>query len=956
MSPGKRHNSSDKRKELDKGTSGFGTDVQIRTLSALSSLLCSSASHAKSHPSTFTETIRRECGIRFVSIVQTSDDHQQVKILESAGVRRRNWQSLVRDLLDAKRLRGSGVMSYNTAGAGPSSVVLRRMGLRGLAVAPIRSRGKIEGALLVGTRTLLDDRTSNLRFLTRLSGFAGLWLKRQRWEENVLNAEQGSAAIMRGILEGIIVFDVRGRTIVDANRRASELTGYGRRTLLGRRFDQVVSKRIGKKTVAQFVAHAPTGGMGTFVPAEIIRRDGKNIPIEIAASWIPTAESRLVVAVCRDLSEQKRAEVKLAASEDLLRIIVDGTLDMFFYVHNTRGVFTYVSPSVEKLTGHPPEAWKFHYTKFLTENPINKQVREYTNRSIRQGVLSPAYLCEVRHADGRPILLEINEKPILREGRVIGIQGVARDITEKKRLEEAILESRDSLDRILDQTPMAVMVFDDRGNLIDVNGAWLRLFGATEKPHVVGRLNLFHSPFFKKAGMLEEMSKVFRGKIVDVPALKIDPGTARPEINLTGVERSVHMRMFPVIHRNGKLANAVAMFEDVTERRRLEEQLIQSQKMESIGLLAGGIAHDFNNILGGILGYSSFVRAQVPKTEKIYDHLETIERSALRAAELTSQLLAFARGGKYVVGPILLNDLVKETTDLLGGSIGKHITLETRLDPDAPVIEADSSQIQQVLMNLCVNARDAMPLGGKLTLTTTRLKSSDAYLSSLPEALPMQYVRVDIEDTGVGIDKSILGRIFDPFFTTKEKGKGTGLGLAMVYGIVKNHGGFVNVESAVGVGTKFSVYLPSVSKSAEIATVPEVRTTGGKETILFVDDEETIRSLVKDILEEKGYHVLAAADGGQAVEMFRNNPDGIDLVILDMTMPVMGGRETFIRLKEIKPSVRAILSTGYSEDDHAREVLALGVKAFVQKPYRVDDLAASVRKTLDASTSDSEKS
>ncbi|HXX63843.1 MAG TPA: response regulator, partial [Bacteroidota bacterium] len=257
----------------------------------------------------------------------------------------------------------------------------------------------------------------------------------------------------------------------------------------------------------------------------------------------------------------------------------------------------------------------------------------------------------------------------------------------------------------------------------------------------------------------------------------------------------------------------------------------------------------------------------------------------------------------------------------------------------------------QVLMNLCVNARDAMPGGGTLTISTRSLREPDGFLRSLEPGQEEPYVCIDIRDTGIGIDKAIRGKIFDPFFTTKEKGKGTGLGLATVYGIVRNHGGFINVESEVGVGTTFTVYIPAVEKPAARPVQAEARMTRGKETILIVDDEETIRSLVRDILEEIGYHVLGAGNGEEAIEIYRHHSSPIDLVILDMTMPGMGGRETFEKLKEVDPGVRAILSTGYSQDERAREVLALGVKGFVQKPYRINELAAAVRRVLDSQKS-----
>ncbi|HTS00498.1 MAG TPA: PAS domain S-box protein [Bacteroidota bacterium] len=749
-----------------------------------------------------------------------------------------------------------------------------------------------------------------------------------------------------GIIEAVFLVDPRDGRIVEANAQAARLTGRSRRALTAMCLYDLhppAAAALEREEIAR-----AGSALRRYGPVDFLRREGKPVAAEINARAITAGERRLVLCIARDVSEQKRTEVKLAASEELLRIIVEGTLDMFFYVHDTAGAFTYVSPSVEKITGFPPAHWKARSRDALTGGPANDGVRELGARALRDGTTSPAYVCTVRHADGRPLLLEINEKPILKDGSVIGIQGVARDITETKRLEEAILESRDALTRILDQTPLAVTVLDARGNLTDVNGAWLRLFGAPSREAVVGRLNVFHSPFIRVIGLAGAFDTVFRGGVVDVPALAIDPSRAAGELPLAGSEVTVRARMFPVFERNGRLVNVVAMMEDVTERRRLEEQLIQSQKMESIGLLAGGIAHDFNNILGGILGYASFVKAQVPKTDRIYPHLETIERSALRASDLTSQLLGFARGGKYVVGPVLVNDLVRETAELLRGTIEKNITVDTVPDAADPVVEADASQIQQVLMNLCVNARDAMPGGGTLRIATARLHAPDAFLRSVAGEGQSEYVRIDVADTGVGIDRAIRNRIFDPFFTTKEKGKGTGLGLATVYGIVKNHNGFVNVESEIGEGTTFSVYIPAVDRPAPREAGTEARVAGGRETILVVDDEETIRFLVRDILEEIGYTVLAAPDGREALALYARSRGNIDLVILDMTMPGLGGKETFVRLKGIDPRVRAILSTGYAEDERAREMLALGVRAFVQKPYRVEELAAAVRRTLDA--------
>jgi PAS domain S-box-containing protein len=843
-------------------------------------------------------------------------------------------------------VRSGRVLVVTPGSRGNVARQVRTLGLGSLVLLPLRAGRRLRGVLVLGSRTRPVTAEADLRFLRQLALQVATVLA-EREEHGLLEeAAEKYRSLLQGMPDTLMLLDPADGKIIDVNPQATRLTGVTHGQLTGKSVFSLHIPSVAEKHRAALkrVRHAFT----RYGPIEFLRATGKPVPTEINARLLTLGGRDLILCIVRDISEQKRTEVKLAASEELLRIIVEGTLDMFFYVHDTGGVFTYLSPSVEKITGYPPEHWKSRYRDFLTPNPVNDSVRRYAERALHEGVAAPTYTCEVRHADGRPLLLEINEKPIFKGETVIGIQGVARDITEKKRLEEAILESRDNLHRILDQTPLAVTVLDARGNLIDVNEAWLRLFGAAGRDQVLGKLNVFHSQFIRGMSLADGFATVFKGEIVDIPAITVDPRSAGSELPLNGLERTVHVHMFPVLERNGKLVNVVAMMEDVTDRRRLEEQLIQSQKMESIGLLAGGIAHDFNNILGGILGYASFVKAQVPKEDRIYPHLETIERSALRAAELTSQLLGFARGGKYVVGPLYINDLVQETADLLRGTIERNIVVDIGLDASSPVIEADASQMQQVLMNLCVNARDAMPGGGVLTLTTARLDGPDAFLRSIPEGRGGPFVRIDITDTGIGIDKAIRGKIFDPFFTTKEKGKGTGLGLATVYGIVKNHNGFINVESEMGAGTTFSVYIPAVDKAAGKVQEIESRPEGGEETILVVDDEETIRLLVRDILEEMGYNVLSAADGNEAVELYRGRNTEIDLVLLDMTMPGMGGRETFEKLKELNPRVRAILSTGYAEDERARQMLAMGVKAFVQKPYRIDDLASAVRRILDS--------
>jgi two-component system cell cycle sensor histidine kinase/response regulator CckA len=359
----------------------------------------------------------------------------------------------------------------------------------------------------------------------------------------------------------------------------------------------------------------------------------------------------------------------------------------------------------------------------------------------------------------------------------------------------------------------------------------------------------------------------------------------------------------------------LVVIRNLTEKRRLEQQVLQSQKMESLGTLAGGIAHDFNNILAGILGYASFLKSKLSPDHDFFKYVDTIERSAIRAAELTSKLLAFTRGDKVNYKPVNINKLVRETMEIIKHTIDRSISVETKLDDSLPTIVGDAGQIQQVVMNLCVNARDAMSGGGKLVIASEKALRTDADPQRPADAKDAMVVKISVSDSGTGMDKDVLARIFDPFFTTKAKGQGSGLGLPVVYGIVKGHDGFITVSSQPGQGTVFNVYFP-VSGKPEIQGTSTVEPLRGRGELIFVvDDEEDIRSFISEVLKSHGYRILLAANGEQAVALYKKNNQDINLVILDMVMPGMGGKEIFLKMKEINPNIMALLSTGYSQFD-----------------------------------------
>jgi PAS domain S-box-containing protein len=384
---------------------------------------------------------------------------------------------------------------------------------------------------------------------------------------------------------------------------------------------------------------------------------------------------------------------------------------------------------------------------------------------------------------------------------------------------------------------------------------------------------------------------------------------------------------------------------DITQEAALEDQLRQSQKLEGIGMLAGGVAHDFNNILTGILGYANMLEPDAVPGSTMQKGLHVIQQAAERAAELTKQLLSFARRGKRQNTTVDLNSTILEVVSLLTRTINKNIIVTERFDTDQATVLGDPGQLQQVVLNLSINGRDAMPDGGRLAFRTWRQTFSAEQLLPHPGAEPGVFVALSVSDTGTGIEKKNLRRIFEPFFTTKDEGKGTGMGLAMAYGIVKAHKGFIDVQSELGQGTAFTVCIPATDIA--LATMPPAEAArSGHGRILVVDDEEVVRKLAYEMLHRAGYDVATAAGLDEAVAWYQAHPHQADLVIIDMVMPGKDGQECFKALKAIDPDIRAILSTGYGLDGHAQDALDAGMVGYVQKPYHMQDLITAVADAL----------
>jgi signal transduction histidine kinase/ActR/RegA family two-component response regulator len=414
----------------------------------------------------------------------------------------------------------------------------------------------------------------------------------------------------------------------------------------------------------------------------------------------------------------------------------------------------------------------------------------------------------------------------------------------------------------------------------------------------------------------------------------------------------VETKAFPLRDEAGRVVAAIELIHNVTDKKHLEDQLRHSQKMEAVGLLAGGISHDFNNILTAIIGYGNLLKMKIRADDPLHSYVEQILASSARAANLTQSLLAFSR--KQVINPrsIDLNDSIRRFEKLLHRLIGEDVALQTDLAPAEMTVLADSSQVEQILMNLATNARDAMPHGGTLTLRTEIAVIDDAFLKTHGFGKPGNYIRVSVRDTGFGMDKKTLARIFEPFFTTKELGRGTGLGLAIVYGIMKQNNGYVIVESEPGEGACFFLYFPLIATTAKSAKTAEpARTDEGHETILVAEDDATIRQLTKTILGEFGYDVIEAVDGEDAVQKFRENKDGIKLVILDVVMPKKNGKEARDLIAALKPDVKVLYISGYNADVLLNKGIDDDTANFILKPVSPMDLLRSVRRIIDSDDS-----
>ncbi len=792
---------------------------------------------------------------------------------------------------------------------------------------PIYINDSIVGAVGVTPPELFEDFVPSAENFSRQISTA-LELAHQateskRAKEALRENEEKIRAILDASPDVIHLLDING-IILSSN------DGFAKR--LGLEIDDVVGKCVFDYTSNKSIPGRKAAIDKVFRTGEPLQLedDGLSGVFEshVHPVFNPAGEVTAVAVYARDITERKQAERALREKDFIIRsassVIATAGMD---------GNMTYVNPAFlrawgfdnpDEVIGRPfPEFWMVSDKRDEIMAALTGREKKWKGETL------------AKRKDGSVFNVIVSAATVLDDkGAPVALMSTSVDITEQKLAEEALLEASKFRENILSEAPVGISIYDAvSGQCLAGNKAIAELVGASEEQ--VLAQNFYTIESWKNSGLLETAKS----------ALK-DNSKKELEVSVTttfGKEISFYCYFVPF--QAGEKRYLLFTLNDLTERKQMENQLRQSEKMQAIGQLAGGIAHDFNNQLGSILGYADMVREEVGDNPTLARYVDNILISVRRSADLTAQLLAFSRQGKYQDIIVDIHNVIHEVVSMLQHSIDKRIVIKQHLNANPPATTGDPTQLQNAILNLALNARDAMPRGGDLIFSTDVVQVDKSYKkNSAFKVTEGSYIQICVTDTGTGMDKKTQKHAFEPFYTTKEQGKGTGMGLAAVYGTVKNHNGFVNIYSEPGKGSTFKVYLPlaeSETSHSEVKGISAPAKTGAGH-ILLVEDDEMLRDAATAMIEALGYEVTVCADGKDAVTFYKKSWEKVDLVLLDMVMPVMDGRDTFIAMRKINPEIVALLSSGYSLNGEAKSILEEGVKGFIQKPYRKSELAEKI--------------
>jgi PAS domain S-box-containing protein len=754
-------------------------------------------------------------------------------------------------------------------------------------------------------------------------------LQKQAEEAQARQAEEWQTTF-DGVRDAIWLLDA-GQHILRTNRTAEEIFGRPAEAMLGKHCWEIAHGS------QEPIPECPILRMRRSLQREQMELQIGERFFIVTVDPILNADGKLTGAVhlVSDITARKQAEKALRDSEEIFRNVFDNHAAVKLLIDPDTGNIIGANKVAAEYYGWPKEE-----LCRMNIRDINTLSQDAVKQEMEKARTLQRTYFEFRHrrADGTVRDVSVFSSNIKTKGKAV-LHSIVHDITAQKAAEEAMRESEEKYRLIFENSPLGHLFFDEKGVIIACNNNFVQIIGSSREA-LIG-LNMLNLP---DKNIVSTVQKALNGST----------GLYESVYHSVTAKKVTPVRAFfaPMISEGGCVLGGVGIIEDVSDRKQaeeekriLQERLQHADKMEAIGTLAGGIAHDFNNLLMGIQGYASLILLDIDPSDPHYEKLKRIEEQVQSGADLTRQLLGFARGGRYEVKPADMNEILEKSSSMFGRT-KKEITIHRKYAKDLFTVEVDRGQMEQVFMNLYVNAWQAMPGGGALYLETENVLLDDDQAFSYA-VKPGNYIKISMTDTGTGMDTKTCERIFDPFFTTKEMGRGTGLGLATVYGIIKGHKGMINAYSEPGHGTTFTIYLPASEKKV----VKEKTETGtivrGTETILLVDDEKIVLNVCSEILRSLGYRVYTAGSGQEAINVYIEKKSEIDLVILDMIMPGMSGGETFDHLRKLNPLAKIILSSGYSINRQAQEIMDKGCNGFIQKPFQLQILSSKIREMLD---------
>ncbi|MCF8067139.1 MAG: PAS domain S-box protein [Desulfobacterales bacterium] len=728
--------------------------------------------------------------------------------------------------------------------------------------------------------------------------------------------------------------------IVYLSPKLKDLLGYEPEELYGKKTFDVIPPQNRKK-VKEFY-DSFNNPPRPIVGAETIylHKDGHEVYFE--TSGVPIIDEKGTLrgfrGIDRDVTKRKKSETELRELKEFFQSLVETTSDIIWVIDENDN-YTYLSPNVKKILGYEPE-------ELYGKKAVSLMSSEEADRvnGLWDDAYTPIVQLESRniHKNGHIVILETSGIPVFDDqDNPRGFRGIDRDITEGKRVKNKLRESEALFKAVFDSITEGIMVVGNDGKISKVNKRFLKMWG----------LPFRNTECFNLDNILTYINRHLKNSDLFYLDVKKDAWSSELlmiEIELTD-DRIFQWFSDPLI-KDKKEAGRIYYFRDVTEKkknlrkkRKIEERTQQAQKMETIGRIAGGVAHDFNNLLTGIIGTcESFIQTRTVMDQELREYNDAITNTAKRAGDLTKKLLDFSRKGKFISKTIDIHQTLKDAISILQRSnLDRTTVIQMKLNAEPSCVVGDPSQLQNVFLNIGLNAIDAMPEGGTLTISTSnKFLDSNSAVHISDEFVAGHYVLISISDTGMGMTEDVMANIFEPFFTTKGSGCGTGLGLSAVYGSIKNHNGRINVSSNPGKGAEFLIYLPEDHNKIESEVLMPETMSGERFCILLVDDDELVRVKYGEALQHSGHHVLLASNGEEAVEIYQRKQDIIELVILDMVMPEMDGKDTFIALNYINPDIKVLIVSGYSNQNAIQELLIRGAVGFLQKPYTLDELSA----------------